>query len=242
MNPATPPEAPTTDASLIGHALQLNEMFSRWSQPQRDALQASARLVRYGRRTHVLAEDRRRRDLLVVVAGCLEVSFASEDGRKFVYSLIGPGQVVALVRLFDYERVAFDYYAHEDSVLVHLPCDHVLPLLDADPLLWRDVARLLATRHHYSMIMLRAQSLGSVKRRVAAALLQVAEVPGKTETSGSTVRLRLSQNDLADMLGMTRQTVNKVVGELMEAGYIAMSYKRFTLLDPTALNQLADAD
>lgn len=242
MKPTVPPVARAADADLIGRALRLNELFSRWSQAQRDALQAAARLVRYRRRTHVMAEDRCQRDLLLVVAGCIEVSFSSEDGRKFLYGMVGPGQVVALVRLFQYDRVAFDYYAHEDSVLVHLPCDHVLSLLDADPLLWREVARLLTTRHHYAMVTLRAQSLGSTRRRVAAALLQMAEVPGQSELVGQTVQLRLSQNDLAAMLSMTRQTINKVVGEFMEAGLLTMAYKRFTLLDKAALTRLADED
>jgi len=202
----------------------------------------SARLERYSRRTQVLAHDRHRRELLVVVSGCLEISSLSGNGRKYLNALLGPGHVVPVVRLLEDVPLAFDIHAHEDSVIVHLPSDAVLAVLDAEPLLWRDVARLALQRQRQTVAMLGGQVLGSVRRRVALALLNLAGLHGTQEDERLDLRVRLSQHDLATMLGLSRQTINKELGALVEAGVIGLTYKRVAILDTEQLRRFAAAD
>lgn len=217
----------------------------------------SARLERYGRRTQVLAHDRHRRELLVVVSGCLEISSMSSGGRKYVNALLGPGQVAPLVRLLEEVPLAYDYHAHEDSVIVHLPCDAVIAVLDAEPVLWRDVAKLGLQRQRLSIVLLQNQMLNSVHGRVAATLMSLVHFYGGqgqgqgqgTESATSAVRpeegeavgplVRLSQTDLAAMLGLSRQTINKELGRLVEEGAIDMRYKRIRIVDAERLARIA---
>ena len=216
----------------------------------------SARLERYGRRTQVLAHDRHRRELLVVVSGCLEISSMSSGGRKYVNALLGPGQVAPLVRLLEEVPLAYDYHAHEDSVIVHLPCDAVIAVLDAEPVLWRDVAKLGLQRQRLSIVLLQNQMLNSVHGRVAATLMSLVHFYGgqgqgtdsaMSATSGATSEegepigplVRLSQTDLAAMLGLSRQTINKELGRLVEEGAIDMRYKRIRIVDAERLARIA---
>lgn len=227
---------------LIERALRWNELFSRWPDARRAELMKSARLERYSRRTQVLAHDRHRRELLVVVTGCLEFSSMSASGRKYLNALLGPGHVVPLVRLLEDVPLPFDIHAHEDSVIVHLPSDAVLAVLDAEPLLWRDVARLALQRQRLSIAMLGGQVLGSVRRRVALALLNLAGLYGTQEDERLDLRVRLSQHDLATMLGLSRQTINKELGALVDAGVIGLTYKRVAILDTDQLRRIASTD
>ncbi|MEZ2298776.1 Crp/Fnr family transcriptional regulator [Variovorax sp. RCC_210] len=219
----------------------------------------SARLERYGRRTQVLAHDRHRRELLVVVSGCLEISSMSSGGRKYVNALLGPGQVAPLVRLLEEVPLAYDYHAHEDSVIVHLPCDAVIAVLDAEPVLWRDVAKLGLQRQRLSIVLLQNQMLNSVHGRVAATLMSLVHFYGgqgqgpdsATSATNATNALRpeegeaigplvrLSQTDLAAMLGLSRQTINKELGRLVEEGAIDMRYKRIRIVDAERLARIA---
>lgn len=226
------------DMALMARALSWNELFSRWPQRYRDELMKSARLQRYSRRTQVLAHDRLRRELLAVVSGCLEISSISVVGRKYVNALLGPGQVAPLLRLLEDVPLPYDYHAHEESVIIHLPSDAVLAVLDAEPALWRDVARLGLQRQRLSVAFLRVQMLSSVRRRIAATLLNLAQIYGQQRDAGLDLCVRLSQNDLASMLGVSRQTVNKELGVLVEAGVIALSYKRVTVRDEPQLRRI----
>jgi len=232
----------------------------------------SARMERYSRRTQVLAHDRHRRELLVVVSGCLEISSMSAHGRKYVNALLGPGQVAPLVRLLEDVPLPYDYHAHEDSVIIHLPSDAVIAVLDAEPVLWRDVAKLGLQRQRLSIVLLQNQMLNSIHGRVAATLMSLihfygGQGPGTAEDAdGPLVRLsqndlaamlglsrqtinkelgadgplvRLSQNDLAAMLGLSRQTINKELGRLVEEGAIDMRYKRIRIVDAERLARIA---
>lgn len=199
----------------------------------------SARLVRYRRRTQVLASDRRKRELLAVVSGCLEISNMNPQGRKYVNALLGPGQVAPLVRLLSDVPLPYDYHAHEDSVIVHLPSDAVIALLDAEPVLWRDVAKLALQRQRLSVMLLQGQMLNSVRARVAATLTSVIRFYGMQVKAAASLPVRLSQNDLAAMLGLSRQTINKELGRLVAEGVIDMSYKRIRIVDPERLTLIA---
>jgi CRP-like cAMP-binding protein len=203
----------------------------------------SARLERYGRRTQVLAHDRHRRELLVVVSGCLEISSMSSHGRKYVNALLGPGQVAPLVRLLEDVPLPYDYHAHEDSVIVHLPCDAVIAVLDAEPVLWRDVAKLGLQRQRLSIVLLQNQMLNSIHGRVAATLMSLVHFySGQSQPTpeGDGLPLvRLSQNDLAAMLGLSRQTINKELGRLVDEGAIDMRYKRIRIVDARRLARIA---
>ncbi|BEP40138.1 Crp/Fnr family transcriptional regulator [Variovorax sp. 375MFSha3.1] len=200
-------------------------------------------MERYSRRTQVLAHDRHRRELLVVVSGCLEISSMSANGRKYVNALLGPGQVAPLVRLLEDVPLAYDYHAHEDSVIVHLPSDAVIAVLDAEPVLWRDVAKLGLQRQRLSIVLLQNQMLNSIHGRVAATLMSLVHFyggqgPGTAEDAGGPL-VRLSQNDLAAMLGLSRQTINKELGRLVEEGAIDMRYKRIRIVDADRLARIA---
>lgn len=200
----------------------------------------SARLERYGRRTQVLAHDRHRRELLVVVSGCLEISSMSSLGRKYVNALLGPGQVAPLVRLLEEVPLAYDYHAHEDSVIIHLPCDAVIAVLDAEPILWRDVAKLGLQRQRLSIVLLQNQMLNSVHGRVAATLMSLIHFyGGQGGGEDENPLVRLSQNDLAAMLGLSRQTINKELGRLVEEGAVDLSYKRIRIVDAERLQRIA---
>ncbi|WP_257884851.1 Crp/Fnr family transcriptional regulator [Variovorax sp. RO1] len=205
----------------------------------RAELMKSARLVRYRRRTQVLASDRRKRELLAVVSGCLEISNMNPQGRKYVNALLGPGQVAPLVRLLADVPLPYDYHAHEDSVIVHLPSDAVIALLDAEPVLWRDVAKLALQRQRLSVMLLQSQMLNSVRARVAATLTSVIHFYGMQVKAAASLPVRLSQYDLAAMLGLSRQTINKELGRLVAEGVIDMSYKRIRIVDPDKLTLIA---
>jgi CRP/FNR family cyclic AMP-dependent transcriptional regulator len=228
-----------TDSSLIERALRWSELFSSWPEEVRARLAGLARLRRYGRRTQVLAHDRRARELLCVVSGCLEVGCVDAEGHKFVHGLLGPGHIAPLVRLLEDAPLPYDYHAHEDSVIVHLSCEAVLEVLDSQPSLWREVAGLALQRQRYSLATAHERALGDIAQRLVVTLLRLAALYGHSEPEGLALRVRLSQHDLAAMLGVSRQTINREMGELIAQGVLEATYNRIVIKDLERLQALA---
>jgi CRP-like cAMP-binding protein len=224
---------------LIERALRWTELFCDWPRARIAELMATARLVRYPRGAQVLASDRKRRDLLVVVNGMLEISRLSEEGKKYLLGFMSPGHVVPLVRLLDDVPLGYDYHAHLDSTLIHLPAEAVVAALDADPILWKEVARIGLSRQRDSVHVLQRQVLGSLRRRLTATLARLALQTDTPLQSGQPLSISLSQSDLATMLGVSRQTMNKELRRLSDEGVVEAVYKRITIVDAEKLRQIA---
>jgi len=241
-NPKTGSIRPASQAALIERGLRWCELFSTWPAHCLQRLIPAVRLRRYRRGAQVLGHDSARRELLVVVSGSLEVAAVNESGRRYVNSLLGPRHVVPLVRLLDDVPLSYGYDAHEDSVVLHIPADAVIEVLDADPGLWREVARLALYRQRLSVGSLRAQMVGSIQRRLAATLLNMEmgyHLSGQPAREGL---LQVSQADLAAMLGLSRQTINKELAHLRDLGLVDYGggYKRLRIVDLAALQRLVE--
>lgn len=225
--------------ALVERALHWSELFGTWPDEHIRALAAIGRVERYERQAQVLAHDLLRREVLVVVSGCLEVNTFSGTGKKFVRALAGAGSVMGIVRLLAKTPSLFNYSAHEDTVLIHFPSDGLLKILDANPLLWRGVAMFMMVRHLESLASLHDLALGSLHQRTASTLVTLARMHGAESDGAVTLNLRLSQDDLAAMLGVSRQSMNKELRVLQDAGLIeADNYSRITISNLQALQGL----
>ncbi|HSI48920.1 MAG TPA: Crp/Fnr family transcriptional regulator [Ideonella sp.] len=233
-------ETPRDNSLLIQRVLRWTELFSEWPYPRIANLMLSARLVRHARGALVLGHDIARRELLVLVSGMVEISRTNADGRKYLHSFMSPGHVAPLVRLLDEIPLGFyNYTAHEESQVIHLPADAVIAELDAEPRLWKDVSRLALRRQRESLQSLHQQVLGSLRVRLAATLASLAGQTGTPLRSGQSLSIGLSQGDLATMLGVSRQTMNKELRQLADEAVVAAVYKRIMILDADKLRDIA---
>jgi CRP-like cAMP-binding protein len=235
--PAAP--APTDTQARIQQGLRRCALFAAWPDLVIDRIARIARLAHYPRGAEVLPKDRLRRELKVVVSGYLAVSGVNAGGTKFMLTLIGPGEIVGLVRLLKQGGRLYDYQAHQDTVLIHLQSDALEAVLDQTPALWKDVAFMTMERQRDSIIAMQRSALGGVSQRVAEILVQVARVTGE-RGEGRALHLRVSQSDLAHMVSVSRQTINKELGLLARQGIVRAAYGQLTILDMPALRRIAE--
>lgn len=214
-------------------------LFAGWPGAPLADLAAIARAEQYPRGAEIYAHDPEKREAFVIASGGIEVSRGSASGKKFVLSVQGPPEILAIVRLLAAPPIHYVYSAYEDSVLLHLPCNGLTAILDAHPILWRDVALLMCARHGDSLRQLNDQKLGSLDQRMAATLADLARLHGVIGAAGTELGLRLPQEQLGAMLGVTRQSVNKLLRGFEEAGVIAIDYNRITIRDSAALDRIA---
>ncbi|MFT4100890.1 MAG: Crp/Fnr family transcriptional regulator [Burkholderiaceae bacterium] len=251
MNTSIPGHELTAERAIpppAADVLRWNQLFASWPDEDRLAISAVSRTARYRRRTLIMSRESTSRELLAVVSGCIEVVAFNADGRRHLNALLGPRSVVPIVQLLDESSRSYDYYAREDSLIVHIPRGALVQRLDRNPVLWKTVAQLALERQRTSVAELRALTVGSTRRRIAAILLRMARIyaPDMACANGraqaGAIGVDLAQHDLAAMLCVSRQTVNKELGALVEAGVLHMAYKRLTIIDGAQLERLAAAE
>ena len=172
--------------------------------------------------------------LVVVQRGVLEVSMTSAEGKRHVTSRAGPGWALGLIPLLDGLPSIHDVTARGQSDLVLLPRDCLLLAMQRFPTLSQQVMRLLCIRARWGYDMLAAQTLMSLPVRVARLI-------DRQRQGADGAVLRLSQTDLADMLGTTRQSLNAELRKLQRAGIVALGRSRIEVLDGTALKRLGQS-
>ena len=227
----------------IARRLRTCPLFLDWPADRLRELAGQARMRRHPRGMALATRESQRRETLVVVSGSVEISATNPGGDKYTLAVLGPGQITGLVFLLDDIPARFTRHAREDSQIIHIPCAALRQVLDAEPILWRGVAQLTLRRHFLDIEGLEGQVLGPLRRRIAVILLNLAHSHGErhAEIAPRHTELRVSQADLSNMLGVSRQTISKELAALRDEGILGDSdgYRQITLLDMPGLLRIA---
>ncbi|MFT3818977.1 MAG: Crp/Fnr family transcriptional regulator [Rubrivivax sp.] len=223
--------------------LRLCPLFAEWPADRLRELTASMRMQRYRRRALLKALRDGEADVLLIVSGAIDLEVTSAQGGKYTLAVLGPGQIMGLLYLRGEAPQVFTAYAHEDSQIIHIPTATMRQVLDAEPILWRSVAEFALQRFHLNIEFQRDWALGSVRRRVALVLINLAHRYGDIGARGhpSDTELRITQADLANMLGVSRQTVAGELKRLKDEGVVGSraGYRLIILRDMAALLRIA---
>ncbi|QDL38465.1 Crp/Fnr family transcriptional regulator [Rhodoferax sediminis] len=176
--------------------------------------------------------------LCVVIEGVLDVSHSAESGKRHVWSYLGPGQVMNLIPILDDQLSIHDVCAHGDSTLLLIPKESFLAAVTGQPDIARLLLRLLCLRSRVLYEHAADNALLSLRARCARMLLSLMAVHGLPRPSGVAISLKLSQDEFADMLGRTRQSVNRELKQLERENIISMSYSHFVVRDEQALSAI----
>ncbi|MFT3779120.1 MAG: Crp/Fnr family transcriptional regulator [Ottowia sp.] len=233
------PQPPTDTQALIRRSIGLCRMMRAWPAGVLDELSAVARLGRYERHEQILADDPQRREVLVVASGCVVVDSVDASGARFLLAMFGPGDITGLVRLLEDTRFVYHFHAREPTVLVHVPGGALRGVLDAHPALWRDVCLLMLQRQQQQIVARRRGTLSHLGRQLADTVVQIAHSHGVPARDAAGVSVPVSQSDLAAMLSVSRQTINKELRLLEQRGLLHAEYGRLAILDLPGLEQMA---
>lgn len=218
-------------------SLRLTQGFAAWPPSAIGRLLLSSHVGRH-KRGELVASEGDADETFAVVSGHAAAGRMPRGGARFQEFILGPGFVVGLARVFDAaDLVPWYYYAHDDVVAIHMPTLLILEILDGDPPLWKDVAHMILKQHIQMRDSLLVHAIGAFQKRLAATLDRLASVYG-TDVEG-TLRVRVRQEDLAAILQVTRQSVNKEIGAMAKAGVLRTEYNAITILDSDALRELA---
>ena len=201
-----------------------------------DELAAVARTVR---RRHcprgavILAQDEPGNVGFLIVEGMVDVLLESEDGRQFIVARLGPGDHFGEMALLDAEPRSATVIAAEDTELLVMRRDEFLGELLRHPRIMLRMLVTLSRRLRRADAQVASLAFGDTAARLARLLMANAQ-PGPR---GRTIEV--AQDDLAAMVGATRQTVGRIFGAWRRQGYIATGRRRTVILNPEALDAVA---
>ena len=197
-----------------------------------EPLLAHGRLTRLraGQWAHAEGDDDT--GVLVVVRGTIQLLCQAPGGREVIIGQAGPGGAMGQAMGFGGGPRLVTVVCAEDSLLLRIS-DRALARIAVDhPRIWEAVAALLYQQLRGLLQVFADASALSPRQRLAARLEQLARAsPDRRE-------IRLSQQTLAEMVGLSRKTVNAYLGELEADGLVRRSYGAISLLDVGRLRRM----
>jgi CRP/FNR family transcriptional regulator, cyclic AMP receptor protein len=173
-------------------------------------------------RTVVLAEQPGE-VVFVILSGTVKVQIDQADGTEVILAVLGAGQSVGEMSAMDNLGRSANVVTIEESNLVWISRDVFGQCLETMPRLNYNLARILAARLRVANAQIQALATQDVYGRVARQLLTLAQEYGKDDPSGGIViPLRLTQGDLASLVGASRVRVNQALMGFRESGYISI--------------------
>jgi CRP-like cAMP-binding protein len=175
--------------------------------------------------------------LYAVLEGAVRISAVSAQGKEAVLSLVETPYWFGEICLFDNLPRTHDALAMGACTLLQVPQAAMLGILEQHPVFWRDMALLMSHKLRLSLINIEQISLMPASVRLAHRLLMIAQGYGEIEPARRV--LQLPQEDLAAMLGLSRQTINSLLKALEQQGIIGLSYGAIEVLDLQGLRLAA---
>ncbi len=179
--------------------------------------------------------------LFGILTGSLKVTAVGSDGKDVVFGLMRPGEVLGEIALLDGEPRSATVVAVEATTLVTLHRRDFVPFLERHPQATIGLAAILAARVRRLSERAEDRQTMPLPARIAKRLIALADEHGKRPIVGGPVEVRLPQQDLADLVGTTRESVNKHLRVWEEAGIVALGRGRVVLAQPKLLEQIATA-
>ncbi|MDQ0138612.1 Crp/Fnr family transcriptional regulator [Cupriavidus necator] len=219
-------------------AVRAGAWFSQLPPGLRQALLDDGSLRRLAAGQTLFARGDRFDGLYCVASGTMQIHASGESGKAAVLGLLEPGTWFGEICLFDGLPRTHDARAASAATLWHVPRARLAQRLAQQPAWWQAFGQLLAAKTRQAFDYVEEAQLLPPAARVARRLAAMAHGYGNLPQDGAARRVRIAQEQLAQMLGLSRQTVNHALRELEAQGLLRLEYGGIELLDLAALAAL----
>lgn len=187
--------------------------------------------VRFAAGAGILAAEEPGEVVYILLEGTVKIFVDRPDGSEIILALLGPGDTVGEMSLVDSVGHSAGVITMEGTTALWLDREHFRECMETMPGLNLNLVRQLSGRLRLANELIQALSTLDVEGRVARQLLAFAERYGSEDDARCvTIPLRLTQSDLASLVGASRERVNHVVVSLKRRGTISIKRNHHIVL------------
>jgi CRP/FNR family cyclic AMP-dependent transcriptional regulator len=177
--------------------------------------------------------------MYVIMDGKVKLGQTSSDGRETLLGVLGPGEMFGELSLFDPGLRTSTATALTDAVVLGMGHDQLGPWLAGRPEVAASLLQALARRLRRTNEAMADLVFSDVPGRVAKALMDLGEKFGTVTPEGLMVTHDMTQEELAQLVGASRETVNKALADFAQRGWIRLESRQVLILDVERLGRRA---
>jgi CRP/FNR family cyclic AMP-dependent transcriptional regulator len=227
------PNAAASQAQILSKV----PLFSGLSEEELGFL--SQRIVprRFSPGEIIFSEDEGCSGLYVVASGHVRIYKSSAAGREQVLTIDGPGSSIAEVPVFDGGNYPASCAAIGDATLWFISKQDFQALCLAHPQISLKVLRVVGARLRRLVGVIEELSFTTVRQRLIALIVRLAEKTGTPSKDGLRIELTKSHQDLAAELGTVRELVSRNLSRLQAEGFLEVEGRKIVVKDLASLKR-----
>jgi CRP/FNR family cyclic AMP-dependent transcriptional regulator len=214
-------------------------IFSSLSDRELDLLLTYTTTKRLKKRAFLCRRGDPGLQLFALMEGRLRVVGEGGEGREVVFNFLDPGDVIGEISILDSQPRSASVEAVEDSLLLSLHRRDLLPFFERNPKAALKLAGVLATHVRRLSELVEDTVFLGLPSRLAKKLLSLAQRYGKETPEGVLIDLKLPQHELGELVGTSRESINKQLRQWGEEGLVSVERGYVTLRDRERLESLA---
>ena len=184
----------------------------------------------------IFSEGEEGKGLFVVAEGRVKVFKVSTEGKEQILHIFGRGQPFGEVPVFAGQKFPANAQAIEKTRVLFFPRVAIVNLISANPSLALNMLAVMSKKLRQFAVQIENLSLKEMPARLASYLIYLAEEQAQDEV----IMLKISKGQLASILGTIPETLSRIFAKLSGQNLIRVEGKKITLLDRSALEDLAE--
>lgn len=220
------------------NALRAIPLFHDFSDAQIEKVSEVVSMQRVGRHQFIVREGDPGETFYLIVEGSVAVCRLGSDGRETILSILKEGDFFGEMSILDSSLRSASIKSLTEVELGFIKRDDFLALLDNNPQIGRLLVIELSDRLRDANQLIAATTSQDIRSRLASLLLNLSENFGEPADNGIRISLRLTNQEMANMIGTTRETVNRTLNRFWDDRMIDMRTSHVVVVDQERLKAL----
>jgi|WetSurMetagenome_2_1015567.scaffolds.fasta_scaffold435700_1 CRP/FNR family transcriptional regulator, cyclic AMP receptor protein len=186
----------------------------------------------FRRGEYIIYEGDEGNELFIIIEGLVKITKLNEDGREKILATLGEGEFFGELALVDGAPRSATVQAKSACIMYSLARNEFLNLLRQAPEVCLSIITVLARRLREANIQIEDMTFKDARSKLVSLLLELASKYGGPTAASDKVRLqhKFTHQELADMISSSRETVSRLMGNLLEEGFIEMDSDHHLLI------------
>ena len=193
---------------------------------------------RFGKHQLIVREAEPGDTFFIIASGSVSVCRIGPDGRETILSILKEGDFFGEMSMFDSSLRSASIKTLTDVEVGVLARQDFLELMDRSPKIGRLLVIELSERLRAANTLIAATTSQDIRARLASLLLNLADQFGEPVPNGTRITLRLTNQEMANMIGTTRETVNRTLNRFWDDQFVDMRTSHVVIVEPDKLRAL----
>jgi CRP-like cAMP-binding protein len=222
------------DASILRRI----PLFRDFEDTELSEIATTVGVKRFNKHQFIVRESEPGDTFFMIVSGSISVCRIASDGRETILSILKEGDFFGEMSMFDTSLRSASIKALTEVEVGTINRTDFLDLIDRNPKIGRLLVIELAERLRAANALIAATTSQDIRARLATLLLNLSEQFGEPVENGTRISLRLTNQEMANMIGTTRETVNRTLNRFWDDQLVDMRTAHVVVTSPEKLRAL----